>query len=370
MRQIDRYVLGQLLGPLGFFALIFTGVFWLTQSLRIVDTVVNNNQSAAVFLELSALLLPNVMSIVLPISALAATLFAINRLYSESELTVMIAAGQSPAAMARPALYLGLVATVLTAALTLYLAPRAESELRERREALKAELANSLLREGQFNHPVSGVTVYLRQANSEGRMLDIFIHDAREPGQSITYTASQAQLTRGDGRLQLVLFDGAAQQFADAGRQLSVLDFDRFAYDLGPTTQETVMRRPRASDFGIATLLDPPYKIWNGNTAFRDELFVTAHERMSEPLYALAFPMLGIAAVLGGPFRRGGSSRRIVVAVALAIGARSAGIAAVSAAERTPEIWPLLYVIPLALLAGSFAYLSRPRGRRKREAAA
>ena len=60
--------------------LVFTGVVWLSQSLRMIDTVVNNGQSAAVFLEFTVLLLPTVMSIVLPVSACAATLYAVNRL--------------------------------------------------------------------------------------------------------------------------------------------------------------------------------------------------------------------------------------------------------------------------------------------------
>ena len=44
--RIDRYIFRQILGPFLFFVLVFTGVIWLTQSLRVIDTVVNNGQSA------------------------------------------------------------------------------------------------------------------------------------------------------------------------------------------------------------------------------------------------------------------------------------------------------------------------------------
>lgn len=368
MRQIDRYVLGQLLGPLGFFALIFTGVIWLTQSLRIVDTVVNNNQSAGVFLELSALLLPGVMMLVLPIAAFAATLFTINRLYTESELTVLMAAGQSPAALLRPAIFLGLVAALLTAALTIYLAPRAATELRDRTSELRAEFANSLLREGRFNHPLPGVTVYLRQANAEGQMLGIFIHDARTSGQSVTYTATQARLVKTDGRLQLVMFDGAAQQFEDAGRTLSILDFDRFAYDLGPLMAEDVTRTRKPSEYGIVELLNPPDDLWNGDEAVRDSLIAEGHDKLSSPLYALAFPVLALAAIIGGPFRRGGNGTRIAGAVGIAVVVRALGIAAQSAVEDDIVLWPVLYALPVALMLGSYIYLIR-RGRPRRVSA-
>ena len=62
MRRLDSYIFRQILGPFLFFVLVFTGVIWLTQSLKIIDMVVNNGQSARVFLEFTVLLLPMVLS--------------------------------------------------------------------------------------------------------------------------------------------------------------------------------------------------------------------------------------------------------------------------------------------------------------------
>lgn len=50
MTRLDRYILGQLVGALGFFLLVFTGVIWLTQAVRLIDTVIASGQSAMVFL--------------------------------------------------------------------------------------------------------------------------------------------------------------------------------------------------------------------------------------------------------------------------------------------------------------------------------
>ncbi|QPH53905.1 LPS export ABC transporter permease LptF [Pontivivens ytuae] len=363
MRQLDRYVLAQLMGPLGFFALIFAGLVWLTQSLQVIDTIVASNQSAAVFLELSALLLPSVMTIVLPISAFAASLFAINRLLTESELVVMMSAGRSPLSLARPMFMLGLVAMVLTGILTLYLAPNAARELRDRTAEMRAELANSVLREGRFNHPVRGVTVYVRQANSAGDMLGIFIQDARGPGPSITYTADQARLVQGPMSVQVILFDGTAQRFEDGGETLSLLEFERLAYDLGPLAEDTSNRRRKPREYTALTLIDPPDELWEGNEGRRAELIAEGHDQISGPLYALAFPILALAAILGGSYRRAGFGRRIAIAVGIALTARIVGLGLVPAVEQSASMWPILYAPPLLLLAGSSAVLWR-RGRR------
>ena len=112
MRRLDTYIFRQILGPFLFFVLVFTGVIWLTQSLRVIDTVVNNGQSAKVFLEFTALLLPMVLSIVLPVALFAAVLYAINRLFTDSEVVVMLAAGLSGMSLLRAVTAFSLIVMV------------------------------------------------------------------------------------------------------------------------------------------------------------------------------------------------------------------------------------------------------------------
>jgi lipopolysaccharide export system permease protein len=113
VKRLDRYFLTRLLGPFGFFALVLTGIIWLTQALGLIDRVIAYNQSALVFLEFSSLILPRVLNIVLPMAAFSAALFAVHRLYTESELIVAMAAGQSKLALLRPFAAFGMIVMVL-----------------------------------------------------------------------------------------------------------------------------------------------------------------------------------------------------------------------------------------------------------------
>ena len=79
----------------GFFALVLVLVYWVNRAVVLFDQLIANGQSAAVFLEFTALSLPNVIRIVLPIAAFAGTVYATNRLMSESELVVVQATGFS-----------------------------------------------------------------------------------------------------------------------------------------------------------------------------------------------------------------------------------------------------------------------------------
>lgn len=363
MRRLDRYMLGQITSPFIFFVLVFTGIIWLTQSLRVIDTVVNNGQSARVFLEFTVLLLPMVLSIVLPISAFAATLYAINRLFGDSEITVMLAAGMSGTALLRPVAIFGAGVILVLLVITVLLMPTAQREMRGRITEIRADVAAAFLKEGEFQNPTSGVTVYIREIAAAGEMLGIFVHDARDPEQVVTYTAEKAYLLRANDEARLVMFEGTAQSVqGPLDESLSILSFDQLSYDLTQFAGSDEVRLSKPSELYLPRLLTIteeealPRKVGE----FRAE----AHEALSGPLYALALPMLAVAVVVGAGFRRQGFAGRITLAVIAAVLLRLAGFAAKGAATAAAPLVPLIYLPPIAAVVVAIWYLGRSGQRR------
>jgi len=364
MTRIDRYVLRALTGPFLFFVLVFTGVVWLSQSLRIIDTVVNNGQSAAVFLEFTVLLLPTVMSIVLPVSALAGTLYAVNRLVSDSEVVVMFAAGLSGAALLRPVMLFGAGVAVLLAAVTLYFLPLSKGAMQARITEMRGDVAAAFLREGAFVSPMKGLTVYLREMGRPGEMLGVFVHDERDPRQVVTYTAERAVIADEEGSPHLVMFEGLAQTSTEAETgpaRLTLLRFSRFAYDLGQLAGSSGPRSRKPSEYFLPRLLGAEA----GETGRHSlsDYRAEGHEALSAPLYGLVLPLLGAALVLSAGFRRQGFFARIAVAAGVGVALRVAGLAAKAATTAEAGLWPALYAPPLIGIAAAF-WLMRLRARR------
>ena len=113
MPRLDRYLLAQLMGLFGFFALVLVSIYWLNRAVLLFDQLISDGQSAMVVFEFTALSLPYVIRVVLPIAAFAATIYAINKLSSESELVVMQAIGASPWRLGRPVLMFGAIVGVM-----------------------------------------------------------------------------------------------------------------------------------------------------------------------------------------------------------------------------------------------------------------
>jgi len=273
MSELNRYLFKQLLGPLGFFALVFAGVLWLTQSLRLFDTLISNGQSARAFFEFSALVLPNVMLFVIPLATFAASLYTLNKLYTESELVVMLMSGRSPWALARALLIFGGFAMIALFAFTLYLIPISTTLLEDRLLEVRTELTSSLIAEGRFNHPARGVTTFIRDTNTEGQMAGIFIHDARE-------VPSEA---------------------------FSTVTFERLAFDLSEFVPTGKKRRRKPSEYFLGEALNPTEADLSGRYQ-KGQFIATAHEKIVTPLLTLVLPLVALGSILAGSFRRGGFS--------------------------------------------------------------
>jgi len=182
MRLIDRYFLRQVFAPFVFFTLVLTGVMWLAQSLRVIDLIVNNGQSASILLAFAGPLLPLVLSIVFPLAALGATIFAINRLMADSELVVVYSAGQGRLSSLRAVLVFGVGVTVALAIVTVVLAPLGAQAMRERTAEVRSDIVSALIQDGRFMHPSDGLTVYIREANGPTGDLQCSTRVDRENG--------------------------------------------------------------------------------------------------------------------------------------------------------------------------------------------
>src|SRR3954465_3766406 len=160
MRLIDRYLLRQLLGPTLLATAALTGVALLSQSLSALDLMVNQRQSALVFLQVTLLAMPQLINMVLPIAIFVAALVALNRLHTEQEIVVCFAGGMSRWRVISPAIRLAVLAPLLSLIMSLWAAPWSSRAIRETFFDIKSDLASTLVRPGEFTEPGPGLTVY------------------------------------------------------------------------------------------------------------------------------------------------------------------------------------------------------------------
>jgi len=353
VKQIDRYVLRQLIGPFVFFFVIFAGIIWLNQALRIVDIVVKSGQSGMVFAELSLYLLPKVSQTVVPIAAFAASVYLTNRLYAESELVVMMGVGRSPGQSVVPYLYFGGLCMAITLALTQIITPASLSAFQDRQHELSKEYLSQFVVEGEFSTVVSGVTIFFGQTSPDGLLNDIIINDRRNPDTIITHTATSGQIVASGDTSKIVLFDGTIQQYHPANRTLGTIQFDSLAYDLSQFAHKVQDRRLLVEELPSIDLIAPS----PGSKAEKlPEIprIIEFHGRIIKALLATFVPMIGAILLISSGYSRSGFLTRIVLGVFFMVGINSVRGLSQSWVSHDISLWPLLYVpVIISLAAGA-----------------
>jgi lipopolysaccharide export system permease protein len=363
-RYLFRNVLRTLIAIVGGLALIAL----LTQGLDPdqLDVIVENRQSMAVYLWVSVLATPQIISLLMPIAMFIATAAAMNVAHRENEIVVAQASGMSNWQVASPVIRLAVLVSILHLGLNLWIQPAASRELRETMTTASTDLGASLVREGMFMNHGDGLTTFARKVTG-GEMTDLLVNDSRNPDQVVTYIAKTAFLVDGESGPQLIMRDGQRQSVRNNGA-LEMLTFTQSPFDLAPfiNSQRAVILEE--SDRYLPELFFPDMNNYY-DFANVDMLAAEGHARLSAPLLSIAMAMLAIYAVLGGDFSRRGYAKRIAVASGAALMLRLAAFGAVSAGRDEPALNILQYLLPVFVIALiSFFYLVQPMLARRRVA--
>jgi lipopolysaccharide export system permease protein len=355
---IQRYLFRQLLAPTLLTLAALTAVGFLSQSLSALDLIVDQRQSLGVFLKVTLLALPELVSLILPIAVFVAALLALNRLHTEHEVVVCFAGGMSRWNVISPAMRLASGAALVSLALNLWVAPPASQTLRREIFRARADLAATLVRPGEFTEPSPGLTVYAQSVSPEGGIRNLFVHQQR-PNGSTTFNARTGQIAKRAGAPVLIMHHGSSQAFNTQG-VLNYLSFDEYVLDLSPFLSQGDQVRFKTSDRYLHELVYPDLtQPWERQ--YQGKMLAEAHSRLAGPLYSLALMAVALAAVIGGPFSRLGYGRRIAIAAAVAATARVLGFAVQAIAIKQDWANAVQYLVPLAVMAAALHLLFRRR---------
>ncbi|EPX81923.1 LPS export ABC transporter permease LptF [Salipiger mucosus] len=356
-------MLSQLMVLFGFFALVLVLVYWVNRAVSLFDELVADGHSGGIFLEFTALSLPAVVAIVLPMAAFGAAVYVTNRMSNDSEINVVQAAGLSPWRMARPVLVFGTIIGVMMAILTHVLVPASIAQLRLRESEISESLSARLLHEGTFLHPVRGVTVYIRDITPEGELQDLFLSDRRNEGRAVTYTARTAYILRGDDQTRLAMVEGMAQTLNLETQRLSTTNFDELTYDIteliaaqGPPTR-------RARQVPTWELLTDTQAVAEEVDDSVGEVLEEAHMRFQQPLLCIVAALIGYATLMTASYSRFGVTRQVVGAIFLLVLVKLVESVIADPVRANAALWPAIYlpsVLGLAMTGLLLHRASRP----------
>lgn len=351
MSLVTRHILKHLLTSLVFLATVLTTGVWLTQSLRFIEIIVNQNVSIGGYFSLVGFLIPDLIALVLPVCILISVLFTYNKLIADHELSIFRSCGLSNWRLARPALILAFFMACLVAFINIYIVPISFRHLRDMEYELRNEFSSSFVQDGMFN-TLRGVTVYARTRAINGDLNGVFIHSI---GQGLTPTqpkrnpftivAQHGTIIEKEGKKSLLmLLNGTRQEKDEKTGKVSFFHFKTLTYDLEYLAANIQERIIKPYERSLSELLNPP-DADNLPLTTKAQLHSEGHQRLLPPLLVMLFTLIGLSALLPQELNRRGRQKRITTAIGVATGIHIGLIFLINISGR----WNL--TIPLAYLA-------------------
>ena len=346
MDGFTRYVFRQLFVGMILVTAGLTCVIWLSQSLRFVEMIVNRGVGPGTFVYLTILMLPNFLTVVLPIALFTVVVFVYTKMIMDRELVVMRAAGLDQFSLAKPALFLAILTVLIGYLINIYLLPSSYRLFREMQWDIRYNYSHVLIREGVFTDIGSDITLYVRERTNDGQLLGIMVHDQRDKDNPFTIMAERGVLAEQDGRNRVVMLKGNRQTVNQKTNQFSILYFDRYVFDFGKQSggSQDRHREPRERqldelfDIRDATDIDP--KDFGKYT-------VEAHKRLTSPMLALAFTFLALASLITGSFSRRMQTQRISICIILMVLLQTGALGLENIVAKNLSFVPALYMYAL-----------------------
>ena len=334
----------------GFLLVTFSlmSIIWLTQSLRFVEMVTNKGLPVILFVKMTSLLMPRIFVILAPIALFVSTLFVYNRMLSDRELVVMKAAGISPWACAKGAMYIGLFISFFNIYVNNIVIPAAEKAFNELEWEVKNDVSHLMFREGEFTDVQYGLTVFITKHEKDGSVSGILVNDERNPDSKMTISSQKGRVIYTAKGPRLIMVNGVRQEINTKNSQFSSLSFDRYSVDFGTTSpkeekEEGVREKNLVELFNAKN--DPTLTEAEANR------YVTeGHKRILTPLYNLVFAILACTGLLVGNFNRRGQTKIISSSILVMVVVQACDLAFTNLSAKNLYFLPLLYanfLIPL-----------------------
>ncbi|MDB4345412.1 LptF/LptG family permease [bacterium] len=301
---LDRWLLGELIGPLLFGLTLFTVVsLSVGVMFDLVRKIVESNLPWTIAVQVLLLKLPSFLVISFPMATLIASLLAYSRLSANSELTALRSVGVTASRMIAPAIALALLMTSLSFVFNDVIVPRtnrsAEFTLqRALGQAIAAEKGEDIIysRFGRVTGPDGDVGKGLTQLFYatkflDGKMIGVTVLDFSRFGFTQMLVADHANWSEAQAKWEFN--DGKILTLTPSGSTTSA-DFDRYFYPLSPAPLRIAKLPKDANNMTVSEAIEAEQLLSDaGDRKEARRLRVRIQEKFTVPIACLVFGLIG-----------------------------------------------------------------------------
>jgi lipopolysaccharide export system permease protein len=353
--RLSRYLFSEVSFSTVALLLVLLSSLWLVHSLKFIELILRSRESFGTFFKLSLLALPDLITILLPITILIAVIAVYVRLKADNELVVMSACGYSQWALARPALVVALLGTGLVYFINIFVLHSSFREMRDVEHRLRNALPNIMVQQGVFNS-FGNLTIYVQRKRGQHHLEGVMAYVQKPDEDPYTVIAREGNFFIKHGKPTLMLRDGNRQIKSKDG-VLSIIYFEETVLDLSEPVRETIERPKKPYELSFRELVYGTRG--TADPENRQRLVTEALQRLLTPWYCVAFVAIALAIFFAGEFRRTGYARPIIYIVGCTLLVQGGCLFLINMGAKYWEALPLAFLLLGSLIFFSISSLLR-----------
>lgn len=295
----------------------------LEKMLRLFDFVATEGGPVSVVWRMLANLIPEYMSLGIPIGLLLGILLAFRRLATTSELDIFRAVGQGYIRLLRVPYMFAIALALVNFGIVGFLQPVSRYLYEELRFELRSGALGASIKVGEFNNLGKNLTMRVDQSRNDGKSLSgMFVSAKSNNGQSIAVTAARGQFLRTDDpdTIILRLTDGTLVHDAPNYKNPRVLTFSNHDVPIPLPKIESFRGRGGSADDNRELKIQELWQV-GANTNLpaerRDSAMANFHFRLVEVAMMLLLPLLALA--LAVPPKRSTSALGVFLSIIMVV---------------------------------------------------
>jgi LPS export ABC transporter permease LptF/LPS export ABC transporter permease LptG len=354
LRILDRYLVREIALPFAIGLTVLTFVLVLPPILVAGEEFISKGVEWSIVARAMATLLPQALSLTIPMAVLLGILVGFGRLSADREFVAMQACGVSLLRLLRPVLLIAILGTGAAAYEIIVALPNANQAYREIVFVLLATRVENNVKPRVFYEDFPNKVIYVRDVPPGGGWSDVFLADTSRPGETTVYFAREGRI-RLDKEKRIVQLElktaTSYTAHVDKPDDYEANAFDSILISLDP---ETVFKRPPSKGAPEMTIAELKAEIASaatrGDSAYGARFML--QQKFSLPLTCPILALIALA--LGASNRKDGKLASFAVGMGVIFvyyvllwGARAAAMGG----RFSPEFAPWLPNIVMGALA-------------------
>ena len=315
---VDRYLARLIAVPLLASLVIAAMLLLLEKMLRLFDFVAEEGGPVSVVWRMLANLIPEYLSLGIPIGLMLGILLAFRRLATSSELDVLLACGFSYQRLLRVPYTYAIIAALVNLTIVGFLQPYSRYAYEGLRYELRTGALGASIKVGEFTKLGKNMTVRIERSQEGGRQLSgIFVMAQGENGKELAVTAEHGRFMATDDPNTIIfrLRKGTLVHNAPNFPVPRVLSFDSHDLPIDLPKEEAFRQRGGREEMTIPELVKSTHNTSEKKDRAKSQ--AEFHFRMTEVVTIFLLPLLAVA--LAVPPKRSTSALGVFLSIVMIV---------------------------------------------------